>query len=56
MLLLLAPGTFVAVADNYVYVGSDNGHLYCINASNGKHVWRYITDGIVQSSPAVFDS
>lgn len=44
-----------AVADHYVYVGSDDGNLYVWNKNNGSdgYPWRYATGGAVTSSPAV---
>jgi len=29
------------VADNRVYVGSDDGCVYCLDAANGELIWRY---------------
>jgi outer membrane protein assembly factor BamB len=42
-----------AVADGYVYVGSWDGNVYCLDASTGVKVWNYTTGGLVESSPAV---
>lgn len=36
-----------------VYAGSDDGHLYAINGSNGSAQWSFRTHGRVQSSPLV---
>ena len=41
-----------AVANGLVYVGSNNGNLYALNASTGQTVWSYPV-GEVNSSPAV---
>lgn len=30
-----------SVADDRVYVGSDDGHLYCLDARNGSLLWKY---------------
>jgi outer membrane protein assembly factor BamB len=39
---------------SYVYVGSADDYLYCINATTGQKVWSYKTgNSIVNSSPAV---
>lgn len=57
-----------AVAGGRVYVGSDNGFMYCLNQTTGGIIWAFQTglcvfmvifgvcDGvsIVRSSPAVF--
>jgi len=42
-----------AVADGYVYVGSLDGNVYCLNAATGDLIWNYATDNLVGSSPAV---
>jgi glucose dehydrogenase len=42
-----------AVANGVVYVGSDDGDLYALNASTGAILWSYTTGGPVTSSPAV---
>jgi parallel beta-helix repeat protein len=44
-----------AVADGRVYVGSDDGRVYCLDAANGAQVWNYTTGFWVRSSPAVAD-
>jgi outer membrane protein assembly factor BamB len=42
-----------AVANGVVYVGSDDGNLYAINAKTGAMLWGYKTRGNdVSSSPA----
>ena len=52
-----ATGNYVlsspAVVGGMVYVGSDDGNVYCLNGSTGTLVWSYITGGAVYSSPAV---
>jgi outer membrane protein assembly factor BamB len=42
-----------AVADGVVYVGSNDGNLYALRASDGVRLWHYSTSGPVTSSPAV---
>jgi outer membrane protein assembly factor BamB len=42
-----------AVANGVVYVGSDDGYLYALNASTGALLWKYTTDNVLRSSPAV---
>lgn len=41
-----------AVVDDTVYVGSDDGYLYAIDAETGSEVWSFETGGPVVSSPA----
>ena len=42
-----------AVANGIVYVGSDDGNLYALDASTGALVWKYPTGPVEYSSPAV---
>lgn len=48
-----------AVVDGKVYVGSDDGYVYCLNVTtttlNGVLIWKYKTGGAVRSSPTVVD-
>jgi outer membrane protein assembly factor BamB len=44
-----------AVADQMVYVGSEDSSLYAMNAEAGNLVWACKTGGAVSSSPAVFN-
>ena len=32
------------VAEGRLFIGSQNGNLYCLDATNGKHLWTYETD------------
>jgi outer membrane protein assembly factor BamB len=52
-----ATGSYVesspAVVGGIVFVGSDDGKVYALNASTGALVWNYTTGGYVYSSPAV---
>ena len=42
-----------AVVDGTVYAGSNDNHLYALDADTGEELWRYDTGDWVQSSPAV---
>jgi len=42
-----------AVVGGFVYVGSYDGNVYCLNAANGSQVWSYMVGDFVDSSPAV---
>jgi len=44
-----------AVSGGYVYVGSSDNKLYCLNAATGAKEWEFTTGGGVDSSPAVSD-
>ncbi len=40
-------------SDSVVYVGSPDTHLYAIDAANGTKIWKYKTNDIVRSKPAI---
>ena len=42
-----------AIVGGVMYVGSEDGHLYALDATTGNILWRATTGGIVWSSPAV---
>jgi outer membrane protein assembly factor BamB len=44
-----------AVTDGYVFVGSRDSQVYCLNASNGEPVWKYPIRMEVWSSPAIYN-
>jgi len=45
-----------AVVDGFVYVGSRDGNVYCLNSSSGVPLWNYQTYSVIEfSSPAVVD-
>ncbi len=39
-----------------IYVGSEDGNLYCLDANTGALKWKYATNGPIQSSPTVVNS
>lgn len=41
-----------AITHNKLFVGSDNGKVYCFNATNGKEVWNFTAI----EKPSAFDS
>jgi outer membrane protein assembly factor BamB len=43
------------VTADMIYVGSDDGNLYALDASDGSQQWSFTTGGDVSSSPAVVD-
>jgi eukaryotic-like serine/threonine-protein kinase len=42
-----------AVAGGAAYIGSEDGHLYAVDANSGTQKWKFKTGGAVNSSPAV---
>ncbi|MEF8827254.1 MAG: PQQ-binding-like beta-propeller repeat protein, partial [Halapricum sp.] len=42
-----------AVADGVVYVGSNDGNVYALDADDGTERWTFQTGQRVRSSPAV---
>ena len=44
-----------AVADGKVYVGSNDGKVYCLNAATGALVWNHTIGNGLTASPAVVD-
>ncbi|MCK4347032.1 MAG: PQQ-binding-like beta-propeller repeat protein [Thermoplasmatales archaeon] len=42
-----------AVSGNYVYVGSDDRYIYCLDKNTGEFKWKFKTREGVGSSPAV---
>ena len=43
------------VVNGVLYVGSTDGNIYVLNATDGAKIWNYTTDGQVLSSPAAAD-
>ncbi len=45
----------ISPAANRVYIGTDNGELFCLDAAMGTVVWSYLTEGAgaVRNAPAV---
>jgi outer membrane protein assembly factor BamB len=44
-----------AIVGGVVYIGSEDGNVYALNAANGLRIWNYSTGGDVESSPAVIN-
>jgi eukaryotic-like serine/threonine-protein kinase len=44
-----------AVVDGVVYIGSNDGNVYAIDAQSGRRKWAFSTASRVMSSPAVVD-
>ena len=40
------------IVNGVLYVGSYDGNVYALNATNGQKIWSYLTQGSVGSSPA----
>ena len=39
-----------------MYVGSQDGKLYCLEATDGASIWTYMTGGPIESAPAIYDN
>lgn len=44
-----------AIANGVLYIGSDDGKLWALDAGNGNEVWSQSTGDAIRSSPAVVD-
>ena len=44
-----------AVVGEWLYIGGNDGRLYCLNAKSGKERWNYKAPESIWSSPAVVD-
>jgi outer membrane protein assembly factor BamB len=44
-----------AVANGYLFVGSRDSQLFCLNASNGEDIWKFPFHMEVWSSPTVYN-
>ncbi len=42
--------------EGLVYVGSDDGRLYCLDGQSGTAQWSYLTGGLIRCKPAIADS
>ncbi|PKP57657.1 MAG: hypothetical protein CVT88_08575 [Candidatus Altiarchaeales archaeon HGW-Altiarchaeales-1] len=41
------------ISGNFVYVGSWDGYVYCLNKNTGELIWKFETGSGVWSSPAI---
>lgn len=44
-----------AVVGERLYIGGNDGRMYCLNAKTGKEIWTYKAPAAIWSSPAVVD-
>ncbi len=42
-----------AISGNFVYVGSHDNYVYCLNKNTGELLWKFKTGSYVDSSPAI---
>lgn len=45
-----------AIDNNRVYIGSNDGHLYCLDLAKGERIWAFKTEGPIESSPLLLDN
>ena len=45
-----------AISENFVYVGSDDNYIYCLNKNTGELIWKFETGSGVYSSPAISEN
>ncbi len=45
-----------SIVDGEVFIGSNDGQIYCLNLKDGKQLWTFKTEGAVESSPLVVGS
>ena len=43
------------ISGNRLFIGSDDGYLYALNAASGQLLWKFRTGGRVSSSAAVYE-
>ena len=48
-------GSSPLLAGGRMYIGSDDGNLYCLDMETGAVVWNFTTDGYVYSSPSLYN-
>ena len=44
-----------ALGNDVLYIGSEDGCLYAVDATNGQELWHLATGGAIDSSPALVD-
>jgi eukaryotic-like serine/threonine-protein kinase len=47
--------TVIVSPDHFLYVGSDDGNLYALDAATGSLVWKFTTGGSIRSSPTLYN-
>jgi len=50
-----APSSSAIVVNNFLYFGSSDYRLYCLDANDGSVEWSYLTGATVVSTPSVVD-
>lgn len=44
------------ICEKRLFIGSDDGHLYALDARNGRMLWKFKTGGRVSSTAAVYEN
>ena len=45
-----------AISENFVYVGSFDNYIYCLNKNTWELIWKFETGNDVYSSPAISEN
>jgi outer membrane protein assembly factor BamB len=40
----------------FVYIGSDDGNMYCLDGVSGSVLWKFGTGGLIRCTPAIVDT
>jgi outer membrane protein assembly factor BamB len=43
------------IAEGRAYVGSDDGHVHCMDLQSGEPIWAFPTDDMIEAPPLVLD-
>lgn len=47
-------GSSPLVTEHHVFIGSNDGNLYCLEKETGSVIWNFTTGGYIYSSPALY--
>ena len=44
----------IGVSQGHIYIGTEKGLFYCMNAETGQVLWQFQTDDVVRSNPVIW--